>query len=321
MDYTVYFYEAFDEEERELKKYLPAEINAGFTWKTIQEAGHKNPPAEIISTRTQSIYPQSWAPEIKAIISRSTGYDHLEDYRQKTQAVFALGYLPLYCSRTVAEQALMFWMALMRKLSRQQWQFKTFYRDGLTGREVQHKNLVVYGVGNIGYEVIKIGRGLDMNVTGVDIIKKHSDVSYTKPLEGAAQADIIVCAMNLTTQNENYFNQNFFKHVKPSLIFVNVSRGEISPVTGILEALEKGKISGAALDVFDHEKNLAVGLRSGSFSSDKQVKTIQKMLEMDNVILTPHNAFNTMEAVERKSEQTVEQLIHFLQEGKLKWQV
>jgi D-lactate dehydrogenase len=92
-------------------------------------------------------------------------------------------------------------------------------------------------------------------------------------------------------------------------------------VTGILEALEKGKISGAALDVFDHEKNLAVGLRSGSFSSDKQVKTIQKMLEMDNVILTPHNAFNTMEAVERKSEQTVEQLIHFLQEGKLKWQV
>ncbi len=321
MKNTIYFYEAFEEEEASLRNFLPAHIDAGFTWKTIQEAGHNLPPAKIISTRTQSIYPEPWSDKLDGIISRSTGYDHLLAYRDETKAAFKMGYLPLYCNRAVAEQALMLILALLRKLSDQTRQFNTFERDGLSGYELRNKNLVVFGVGNIGYEMVKIGRGLEMNVFGVDIVKRQSDVEYITPLEGAKQSDIIVCAMNLTKENEKYFNKTFFENVKENLVFINISRGEISPSTVLLDCLERGKIAAAGLDVFDHEKSLSVSFRSGKVVNDEEVSAVQKMMAMENVIFTPHNAFNTFESVRRKSEQTVEQLIFFLENNKFKWPV
>jgi D-lactate dehydrogenase len=321
MTNTIYFYEAFEEEEASLRKHLPKNIKAGFTWKTIQEAGHEQPPAAIISTRTQSIYPPNWVGKLDAIISRSTGYDHLLAYRDLTQSSIKMGYLPLYCNRAVAEQALMLILVLLRKLARQQIQFKRFERDGLTGFELQNKNLVVYGVGNIGYEMAKIGHGLGMNVFGVDIIKRHDDVIYLTPEEGAKKADIIVCAMNLTKENHAYFDTAFFESVRENLVFINISRGEISPSTVLLKSLKNNLLAGVALDVFDHEKNLSAGLRNGQMTNDLEVEAILNMMEMENVILTPHNAFNTIESVERKSEQTIEQLKTFLKKRTFIWQM
>lgn len=321
MKYDAYFYEAFEEEEVYLKKYLPSGLNAGFTWKTIQESADKKCPAEIISTRTQSLLPVDWKDDMRAIISRSTGYDHLLEYRQTIAKDIKLGYLPLYCNRAVAEQAMLLWSALMRKLAQQSRQFKKFDRDGLTGWELQDKTVVVYGVGNIGYQVVRIARGLDMNVYGVDIVERHKDVQYISPQKGAESADVIVCAMNLTAENHNYFNREFFKKAKKNPVFVNISRGEISPSSEIISVLQNKTIAAAALDVFDHEKKLSVGLRGGLINDDKQVHAIKKMMTMDNVILTPHNAFNTFEAVERKCSQTMEQLSYFLEHNQLKWPV
>ena len=109
----VFFFEAFEEEEKELKKHLPAYVNAGFSWKTIQEYGSKEPPAKIISTRTQSEYPLDWARKLEGILSRSTGYDHLKEYQKSSGIEVNCGYLPLYCHRAVAEHALMLWMSLI----------------------------------------------------------------------------------------------------------------------------------------------------------------------------------------------------------------
>ena len=72
-----------EEEEIELRKVLPAEYDYFFTWKTIQESGHIMPPADIISTRTQSAIPLSWADRLKGIITRSTGYDHISAYLEE----------------------------------------------------------------------------------------------------------------------------------------------------------------------------------------------------------------------------------------------
>jgi len=323
MTNTIYFYEAFEEEEASLRKFLPANIKAGFTWKTIQEAGHDEAPAKIISTRTQSIFPLQWANNLDAIISRSTGFDHLLAYRDqaKSKNLIKMGYLPLYCNRAVAEQALMLILVLLRKLNEQTRQFKNFERDGLTGYELQNKTLVVYGVGNIGYEMVKIGRALDMNVFGVDIVKRHDDVNYVSPQRGAKDADIIVCAMNLTQENTSYFNEGFFSSVKEKMLFINISRGEISPSSILLKTLQERKIAGLALDVFNHEKSLSVDFRSSKMSNDSEVLAVKEMMAMENVILTPHNAFNTFESVERKSQQTIEQLIFYLENNTFKWHV
>src|SRR5579871_2829464 len=92
----IHFYEAFEEEIAALQRQWPSHLRASFTWKTIQESGDVEPPAELISVRTQSIIPSAWAGKVRGIVSRTTGYDHLVG--QKIPCGY--GYLPHYCSRS-----------------------------------------------------------------------------------------------------------------------------------------------------------------------------------------------------------------------------
>ena len=113
---NIVFYEAFKEEEQALKRHLPAEIKAGFTWMTIQEYAkqHDTPSAKLFSIRTQSMIPISYAIEFSGLLTRSTGYDHIHDYLNQCQTNLPCGYLPLYCNRAVAEQTMILWMSLLR---------------------------------------------------------------------------------------------------------------------------------------------------------------------------------------------------------------
>jgi D-lactate dehydrogenase len=223
----VYFYEAFEEEVEALWRRLPLPLEAGFTGKTIQEQGDLEPPARLISIRTQSVLPKEWGAKLSGIVSRTTGYDHLVGQQ------IPCGYLPLYCSRAVAEQAIMLMLALWRRLPQQMAQFPRFHRDGLTGCECEGKNLLVVGVGNIGSEVARIGQGLSMNVRGVDILQKHPFVNHVSIEEGLPWADAIVCCMNLTAENARYFRYETLKQAKPGVLFINVARGEFSPRRGV----------------------------------------------------------------------------------------
>lgn len=298
----IWFYEAFEEEAETLRRHLPPHIHAGFTWKTIQEAGESAPLARLISIRTQSVVPQTWFGQLDALLARTTGYDHL------VGLPIPCGHLPLYCNRAVAEQAMLLWMALLRKLPQQIQQFPRFHRDGLTGSECAGKNLLVVGVGHIGSEIVKIGLGLGMNVRRVDIIPDRSDISIE---QGLPWADIIVCSMNLTTENRGYFSYQRLKQARTGVLFVNVARGELSPTADLVRLLDEEHLGGVALDVYENESALATALRSGQGTFP--------LLGRPNVILTPHNAFNTHEAVERKSVQSVQQIEHFLKHGVFLW--
>ena len=316
----VFFYEAFEEEEASLRRLVLPGLRVGFVPSTIQEHGDRHPPAPIISIRTQSEIPLSWASELKAIIARTTGYDHLKTYKDATGSKLPCGHLPKYCSRAVAEQAMVLWMSLLRKVPAQIEHFKTFDRDGLTGLECEGKNLLVVGVGNIGSEIVRIGAGLGMKVRGVDIVRRHTAVDYISIEEGLPSADIVVCAMNLTASNSGYFNTERFRKFRKGAVFVNVARGEMSPAGDVLKALDEGILSSAALDVYDNEKILAVSLRAGKAADHPSVQAVLDLAKRPNVILTPHNAFNTHESVERKSRQTMDQIAHFREHGTFLWQ-
>ncbi len=317
----VFFFEAFTEEAEAIKRFLPEHINAGFSWKTIQEYGESDPPARIISLRTQSIIPAQWSQKLHGILTRSTGYDHLVCYRQTTGTTAACGYLPLYCHRAVAEQALLLWMALLRRLPRQRESFASFHRDGLTGAEAGGKTLLVVGVGNIGSEIAKIGQGLGMTVLGVDLEHKHDSVDYVTLEEGLPRADVIVCAMNLTQDNPGYFNCKTFAQTRRGVLFVNVARGELSPAQDLSQALESGQLGGLGLDVYNQESELAVSLRSGVTSPNREVQAILALAKHSDVIFTPHNAFNTRESVQRKAEQSVQQVENLLQHQAFLWPI
>jgi D-lactate dehydrogenase len=343
-----FFYEAFEEEAVALRRLLPAAVAAEFTGLTIQETEHAAPPAKFISIRNQSRIPLDWADKLDAILTRSTGYDHLTAYAAACGLACpppAFGYLPLYCHRAVAEQAMLLWMALLRRLPRQMRQFHEFHRDGLTGAECQGRTLVVVGVGNIGHEVCAIGRALGMRVVGVDVDPRHADVDYASIDNALAEADVIVCAMDLNPTSVGYFDSAKWRRVKPGAVFVNVSRGEISPSAALLSALESGQLGGVGLDVYDHEPALAHALRAasgGGFncdtkvaaspnpaarglaqaaiqSDDPEVLAAIALSHRDDAICTPHNAFNSQEAVERKSLHSVQQLIAFRDSREFLW--
>jgi len=301
----VYFYEAFEEEVEALRRHLPADIRAEFTGKTIQETGDAVPPASLISMRTQSIVPKGWGNKLSGIVSRTTGYDHL------IKLNVPCGYLPAYCGQAVAEQAALFWMTLLRKLPQQLEHFARFNRDGLTGQECSGKKLLVVGVGNIGSEIAKIGLGLGMDVRGVDILQKHPLVTYVSIHDGLPWADVVVCAMNLTAENVGYFNYDRLKQAKRGVIFVNVARGEHAPTADLVRLLDEERLGGLALDVYENEPQLAAALRAGQGT--------YPLAGRPHVILTPHNAFNTRESVDRKAEQTIQQIEHFLKNGQFLW--
>jgi D-lactate dehydrogenase len=317
----VFFFEAFAEEADSLRAMLPAGIRAEYAGDTIQEAGLESPPARLISIRTQSVIPPAWAESLDAILSRSTGYDHLLAYAGRVKRCPALGHLPLYCHRAVAEQAAMLWLALLRRLPVQLRQFTTFHRDTITGAECQGRTLAVVGVGNIGGEVCRVGAGLGMRVLGVDLAKKFDDIEYSDVDAALGQADVVVAAMDLNASNRGYFNSARLARCKRGAIFVNVARGELSPSTALLEALRSGTLAGIGLDVFDHEAELAEQLRGGRPSNDPEVLATLELMKFDGVLCTPHNAFNTVESVERKSAQSVRQIVAFRERGRFEWPV
>ncbi len=336
----VAFYEAFKEEADALREALAGSaisdtVRAEYFWQTTQEAhpegfGH-TAPADVISVRTQSVLPVEWASALRGLVTRSTGYDHVLAYRAEAGHHVPAGYLPLYCNLAVAEQAMTLWMMLLRRAGRQVSQFSTFHRDGLTGMECRGKRLLVVGVGNIGSEVARIGQGLGMEVVGHDLERKFDFVRYVDDVDAAiAGADVIVCAMNLTAENRGYFSRERLGRAKKSAVFVNVSRGELSPSTVLLEVLLGGGLAGVALDVFDCEKRLAHHLRAmhdgvelDSISEEEaaEVRAAIALGSDDRAVCTPHNAFNTVEAVERKAQHTIEQLEHLARTGGFKWDV
>ena len=319
--YQIAFYEAFEEEADKIKYYLPDPSIAFFTEKTIQDEGHESLIAPVISVRTQSIIPLGWASNIDAIISRSTGYDHLHRYKRETNVDVPAGNLPLYCSRAVAEQCMLLWMSLLRKLPQQVTALQQFERNFLTGGEAKGRNIAVIGIGQIGYEVVDIARGLGMNVAAVDVVERYSDIVYSSLDKALDDAEIIVCSMNLTTDNCSYFNAELWKTVRSGAIFVNISRGEISPLKDLQEALELGYLSGVALDVYNEESNIAGFLRDTSYIDNDELDAFKKLHRHPNVIMTPHNAFNTEEAVDKKAEQSVQQFLSWIKNGRLCWMV
>lgn len=323
--FDAFFYEAFAEEAERLLHYAAeAGLRVGHSPLTIQETGHAAPPAPVVSLRTQSVFPPAWAPQLRGILTRSTGYDHLFAYRDAVGAAVCppLGYLPLYCVRAVAEQAMLLWTALLRRLPKQLAEFDRFRRDHLTGRENPGKTLALFGVGHIGYEIWRIATALGLIVRGVDPVRRHADVAYVSPGEALAEADIIVCAMNLTARNRGYFTREVLAQAKRKPMLVNIARGEFTPAMVLEQALEQGVLSGAALDVFNEESTLAPALRSGdsaTLTPDNQA--LLRLHQRPDVLLTPHNAFNTVEAVERKSEQSIRTLVNFRKTGQFLWPV
>lgn len=261
-------------------------------------------------------------PKLRLIATRSTGFDHIDLPACRRRGI-AVANVPSYGENTVAEHAIALLMALVRRLPRAIAQTRNlnFSWTGLEGRDVKGKTFGVLGAGRIGMQALRMARGLGMRTVAFDAHPRPAAAAeggfeYV-PFEQLLEAsDVLSIHAALLPETHHLIDQRAFARMKAGVILINTARGPIVDSQALCEALDAGKVAAAGLDVFEGEeliKDEIARLRTPLTQEQlAQLATCHSFLRRENVILTPHIAFFTVEGVRRLLETSLENIQRFL---------
>ncbi|MBU4480226.1 hydroxyacid dehydrogenase [Patescibacteria group bacterium] len=320
-----YFYQDESEKEYFSEKLEGFEIE--FLKGTIQEnSDYKDDKTEIISVFVKSnigVEEMDKFPNLKLIATRSTGFNHI-DLEEAKKRNIAVSNVPAYGENTVAEFAFALLLALSRKIYtayNNVLERGDFSQKELKGFDLKGKTIGIVGGGNIGKCSIKIAKGFDMNVIVFDVRRdedfaKKLGFEYVEFDELLQNSDIISLHVPLNPHTQHLINRENISKIKKGTYLINTSRGEVVETVALVEALEKGILAGAGLDVLEEEEFMGeeTGLIFDEHPNPEELKNVlanQYLIDHPQVIITPHNAFNTKEAVERIFATTVENIQSF----------
>jgi D-lactate dehydrogenase len=261
-------------------------------------------------------------PRLKMIATRSTGYDHIDLPFCRGKGIMICN-VPTYGANTVAEHAFALILSLSRKIypARERTIHGDFSFHGLQGFDLMGKTLGVIGTGQIGRQVIRIANGFQMRVLAYDARPDPSlaellGFQYVDLNEILSRADVITLHCPLTPETRHLIGESQFKMMKRGGLLINTARGGLVATEALLWALEEGIVGGAGLDVLEEEEAIREEreLLSKRFDEEKLRSVVRNhiLLKRDDVIITPHIAFNSREAVERILTTTMENISAYL---------
>ena len=233
---------------------------------------------------------------LKFIDVAFTGTDHVGLDAAKKKGI-AVSNASGYSNEAVSELVLGMVLSFMRNISKVEERCRNGKdKTGLVGNEVKGKTVGIVGLGKIGRRTAEI-----FNVLGAKILaysrSRHSDApSYVSEVEMdelLASSDIVILHCPLTPETRGLIGEKELERMKSSAILVNVARGPVVDEKALCEALEKGEIRGALVDVFDKEPPLSLDA---------------PILSAPNTLLTPHVAFATKESMSLRAEIVFENL-------------
>lgn len=312
---NIAFFGLEESEENFFKQSLDGEKLSFFKEKLNEDNVEKAKEAEIVSVFVDSTVNQAVIdslPSLKFIASRSAGFNHIDcEYAKKK--VIKVASVPAYGSHTVAEFTFGLILNLSRNITRANNYIRTSadfnYFAELEGFDLQGKTLGVVGTGKIGKNVIKIAKGFAMQVVACDLypdlaFAKVNDFAYKSFEEVIREADIITLHVPYTKENHHLINKESVSKMKKEVYLINTARGELIDTDALIWGLKEEIIAGAGLDVLEGEKELKEEIEILSSPGRKSKTEDYKMLledhvlmDMPNVIITPHSAFYTREAV------------------------
>lgn len=315
---TIAVYDVQDYERKEIQQALK-----GHTVKLIPEPLSKDNAvknADIISGFIYSKFSKENLAQfanLKAISCRSTGFDHvdLEYCKQKNIAVYNV---PFYGENTIAEHAFGLILSLTRKIHKSYARAKknNFSLDGLTGFDLKGKTLGIVGGGHIGMHVARIAKGFGMKVLVFDIYEQHFlsevlDFSYAPLKKLLKESDIVTLHAPYNKHTHHIINADNISLMKKGSIFINTARGGLVDTNALLKALKSGHIGMAGLDVLEGEEVLTNQKfrESDNKHFQKVYKRNLELCGLENVLFTPHNAFNSVEALHRILETSIKNMI------------
>jgi|CXWK01.1.fsa_nt_gi D-lactate dehydrogenase len=262
-------------------------------------------------------------PNLKLIVTRSTGFDHIDVAHANTKGIVVCN-VPGYGSYTVAEFTFALMLNLSRNIAQAQAQLKQhgdFNPTSLRGFDLRGKTLGILGTGRIGKNVAHIAASFGMKLIGYDAFPdktfaKETGLEYMPLTDVLSHADIVTIHVPYNKDSHHLINKENIKLMKRGAHLVNTARGEIVDTEALLWALSEGIIAEAALDVLEGEKDLKeeVHLLADRPESIKNMRMLAEnhaLINLPQVVVTPHIAFDSDEAIREIMHTTAQNIINF----------
>jgi D-3-phosphoglycerate dehydrogenase len=242
------------------------------------------------------------ASNAKIIARVGVGLDNVDVKAAEARQIRVIN-APEAASTAVAELAIGLMISLARSIPRADAETKkgNWIKKELVGTELKGKYLGIIGVGNIGRNIGRMAKALRMNLIGYDIFPINRDfvsevgMIVTDLNTLLESSDFITCHVPATPETSHMFNAERLAKMKPTAYLINTSRGEIIDENALYEALKNNWLAGAALDVFEVEP-----------------PTNKLLLNLPNVVCTPHIGAQTKEGQELASSVIAEKIIQIL---------
>lgn len=244
------------------------------------------------------------AANLKLIVVNATGYGTI-DLQAVNAKNIAVCPIKEYCTQEVAEHTMALMLCLQRGIrayehaieQKKSWN----YLDVKGLQRIEGQTLAIFGFGRIGQAVAKRAQAFGMKILAVDPYLPREAAQEAGALlvekeEALAQADVITNHMNQTAENGHYFSRKEFEQMRKHPVFLNAGRGSCVDETALVEALDKGWIRAAGLDVL-REENPDIANHP--------------LAHRENVVLTPHAAFYSDTSMRELQRISCENLIHF----------
>jgi D-lactate dehydrogenase len=249
------------------------------------------------------------SPALKFVTTASTGYDHIDLTAAAARGI-PVSSVPAYGENTVAEFAFALILALSRKIIAASNRVKIEHRfttDGLTGFDLGGKTIGVVGTGRIGKHAIRMAKGFGMNIVAYDVyhddaFAKEIGFTYLSLEDLLKTSDVITIHAPYLPSTHHLINSGNIGLVKKGAYIVNTARGAIVETAALVVGLKSGQLGGAGIDVLEEE----AAMKAGDMSLDAD------LIQLPNVIVTPHNAFNTNEAFFRILDTTIDNIVGFV---------
>jgi D-3-phosphoglycerate dehydrogenase len=247
----------------------------------------------------------SRSPRLKVIAKHGVGTDNI-DVGAATARRIPVVFTPAANANAVAEHAITLMLALSRRIAtadRAVREGKWTDRPPLEGVELVDKKLGVVGLGRVGSRVARIAAaGLGMNVIAFDPMIQPGNYDGPATLVGSIdellpECDFLTLHVPLTSQTNQLLGRGNLARLKPGCRIVNTSRGQVIDEAALVEALQRGTIAGAALDVFENEP----------------LPTDHPLCRAPNVLLTPHVSSSTRESLERMATHAAQGVVDVLE--------
>lgn len=247
---------------------------------------------------------------LRLIATRSTGIDHIDLDHCREHGI-EVANVPTYGGHVVAEHTFALLLAISRRLvdAVDRTRRGDFSLEGLRGFDLRGRTLGVVGTGDIGGHVARIARGFGMRVLAFDTepraeLAEEVGLDYVDLGELLERADVVSLHVPATPATENMISHDQFARMKEGAVLLNTSRGTVVDTEALLRALADGRLGAAGLDVLPEEPTVRdeTELLRSFFREKHKLDTLLAdhiLLRMRNVVVTPHSAFDTRDAVDR----------------------